>query len=84
MLPYFSHFLLIPFLVSPPVAYASPHPDHGTYDPAIIEANGVAISAPPKNDAAFTCRALGIAMGGGASLVTSDMGEVYDELIEDN
>ncbi|KAI3325543.1 FAD-binding domain-containing protein [Xylariaceae sp. AK1471] len=79
-----SHFLLIPFLVSPPVAYAAPRADQGAYDPAIIKANNGAISAPPKNNTAFTCKALRIAMGGGDSLLTSDMGEAYEDLIEDN
>ncbi|KAI0409145.1 FAD-binding domain-containing protein [Xylaria palmicola] len=79
-----SSLFLIPFLVSPQVAYAAPRAEQPAYDPAIIQANNGALSAPPKNNTAFTCKALGVAMGGGDSLLTSDIGEPYTDLIEDN
>ncbi|TGJ86891.1 hypothetical protein E0Z10_g1856 [Xylaria hypoxylon] len=79
-----SHFLLIPFLVSSQVAYAAPLADQDAYDPAIIQANNGSLAGPPKNNTAFTCKALGIAMGGGDAMLTKDAGDAYEDLIEDN
>ncbi|KAG6365906.1 hypothetical protein INS49_000082 [Diaporthe citri] len=54
------------------------------YDPAVVQALG-GPGRPPTNDPAFTCKALGIALGGGDTAVVSpSSGGAYDAAREIN